>query len=123
MGECYVRCFLFHISLYYVNHNGSSVFYQQYMEQHDLAPGIHACSPCGGGCGMVLLVLGALSYTCTCETAAQCILPSIENTGLESKIGSLLIYVNIPFIILYQSLEGSIHPVFCINEVVFSWRS
>ena len=78
---------LFHISLYYVNHCGTSVFYQQYMKQHDLAPGIHACSPYGGGCGIVLLVLGVLSYTCTHETAAQCVLPSIENTGLESKIG------------------------------------
>lgn len=94
-------------------------FINHYMKQHDVAPGIHAYHPYGGVCGIVLLLLGVLSYTYTCETAAQCILPSFESTGLESKIGWFLISVNIHFIILHQSLEGSIHPVICINEAGF----
>lgn len=62
-------------------------FINQYMKQHDLAPGIHAYHPYTDVCGIVLLLLGVLSYTYARETAAQCISPSFESTGLESKIG------------------------------------
>lgn len=76
---------IFNISLYSVNHYSTSVFYQQDMEPHALAPGVHVCSPYEGGCGIVLLLLGVLSYTCTHETAAQCTLPSVEILCWKAK--------------------------------------
>lgn len=55
------------------------------MEPHALAPGVHVCSPYGGGCGIMLLLLGVLSYTCTHETAAQFTLASIEILCWKAK--------------------------------------
>lgn len=63
---------VFHISLYYVNHYiVLQCFINQYMKQHDLAPGVHVCHPYGGVCAIMLLLLGVLSYTYTCETAGN----------------------------------------------------
>lgn len=106
--------------LYHGNYYSIYVFCYQDMKWCDLASGKHMFFLQGWlWCKCIFCWEPYHTHACAWETAAQCTLPSVENTGLERKWGGLLISVTTHFITLYQSLEGFIHPLFCINEAFF----